>query len=167
MITENEIDIGKDILGLPDVRPEDTARQESSLDDQWGKLPFQRWKNAGRTWYVPLTNITTSASLGDSFHSITIPRSLDGAVLIAIEAAVTTAAAASGPILIQINNGTVDMLTTRVSIDDGEKTSATAATPAVIDTTNNIVRTGMQVDIDIDDIADGGAFGWQLFLHFQ
>lgn len=142
------------------------TRQEAQLDEMWGTLAFSRWKSVGRTWYIPLTDIATSATLGDSFHSVTVPKSLDGAKIVAIEAAVTTAAAASGPILIQLNNG-ADMLITRVSIDDGEKTSATAATQPVVDQSNAVLRAGAQIDIDIDDIADGGAFGWQLFIHLQ
>ena len=144
-----------------------TDRKEAQLDENWGTLPFSRWKNVGRTWYIPLTDIATSATLGDSFHSVTVPKSLDGAKLIDVEAAVTTAAAASGPILIQLNNG-ADMLITRVSITDTKKTStASGTTQPVVDQSNAVLRAGVQIDIDIDDIADSGAFGWQLFLYLQ
>jgi hypothetical protein len=144
------------------------GRTEATLDDQFGKLPISRWRNTGRIWYVPLTNIATSASVGDSFHSFTVPPVLDGARLIGVAAAVVTTSAAGGPILIQLNNGTSDILTTRINIADSTKLSwATGTTQPVIDEVQAVLRAGTQIDVDIDDIGDGNAFGWQLYLYLQ
>lgn len=143
------------------------ARQEPQLDDMWGKLPFTRWKNTGRIWYIPLTNISTSASVGDSFHSFTVPQALDGSQLVGVEANVVTTSASGGPILIQLAIGANDLLSTRINIDDGEKRSRLAATQPVINQGYATLHEGDQIDVDIDDIGDGAAFGWQLVLYVQ
>ena len=142
-------------------------RKELQLDDMWGKLPFNRWKLTGRFWYVPLTDIATSAAVGDTFHSITIPKALDGAQIIGVEAAVTSASASGGPISIQLAIGANDVLLTPITIDDGEKSSLDAATQPSVSPIYGIVRAKDQIDIDIDDIGDGSAFGWQLYIYFQ
>lgn len=143
------------------------ARAESSIDEAWGKLPFPRWKNVGRVVPIFLTDSSTTPAVGDSAFSFIVPELLDGAVLIHAEACVTTVSAGSGPISIQLNIGGSDLFTTALTIDDNEKTSKTAATPVVIDAVKGVVYAGNQIDIDIDDIGDGNATGWHLYLYFQ
>lgn len=143
------------------------ARVEGQFEEQFGKLPMSRWKNVGRIVMIKLTNDLTSASVGDTFYSFHVPQELDGSRLVEAHAAVTTVSAASGPILINVAIGANDLLSTRINIDDNEKTSYTAATQSVPNELYNIVRTGDQIDVDIDDIGDGAAKGWQLILSFQ
>lgn len=164
--TPTKSPVDRSAIDRPTIDVGPRQRTEQQFDDQWGKLPSSRWKNVGRIWYLPLTDIATSASLGDTFHSITVPDVLDGAQIVGVEAAITSASASGGPILIQLNNG-ADILLTPINIDDGTKHSVDAATQPVIDKSNNILRSGDQIDIDIDDIGDGNAFGWQLFLYLQ
>jgi hypothetical protein len=141
-------------------------RVEQTYDESFGLTPFNRWKNVGRIWYVPLTNISTSASVGDSFHSITVPEALDGTRIVGVEAAVVTTSASGGPILIQLARGATDLLTTRINIDDTEKSSLDATTQPVPNP-DLVLRAKDQIDIDIDDIGDGAAYGWQLYIYLQ
>lgn len=67
--------------------------------------------------------------------------------------AFVTSASTSGDISVQVRNVTqaFDMLSTEVTIDEGDLSSKTATTPAVIDPLNNQVEDGDQLSIDISD----------------
>jgi hypothetical protein len=60
-------------------------------------------------------------------------------------------------IIVDINNGANSMLSTKLSIDASEKTSTTAATPAVIDATYEDVSDDAEVTIDIDQVGSSTA----------
>lgn len=102
---------------------------------------------------VQITDADTDVATGDGKAILNIPTLLDGYVLKRVAASVTTAPVGAA-ISIQINNVTdnVDMLSTRLTIDAGEKTSATAATPAVIDTSHDDVATNDVIRIDVDQV---------------
>lgn len=93
-----------------------------------------------------------------------IPQDLDGARLQDCRVAVTTAI---GAVTVQIRNHTqadVDMLTTPLTIDAGEKSSRTAATPAVIDPANRTVQADDEIAFDID--VAGGTLGMVAIVGF-
>ena len=76
-------------------------------------------------------------------------------------------ASSSGNVSVQVRNdtGAVDMLTTNLTIDQGETDSSTAATPAAIDGANAFVSTADMLRIDID--AEGtGTKGLMVELTF-
>jgi len=93
----------------------------------------------------------TTLAVGDTAATFFIPAELNAFDLIKAEACVKVADTAGIP-TIQIRNVTdaADMLTTKITIDSGEKTSYTAATASVIDTGNDSVATGDEIAIDID-----------------
>jgi hypothetical protein len=101
---------------------------------------------------------TTSCATGNGQAYFRVPSALNGMNLVAVAAAVVTAGT-TGTMDIQIANVTdsVDMLTTKLTIDTGETDSSTAATAAVIDTTNDDVVTGDMLRIDIDAVHSGTA----------
>lgn len=114
-------------------------------------------------------NVTDNV-VGDGTGGITftIPEELNGYNLVEANAAVEVAGT-TGTTDIQINNVTqgADMLTTKITIDSGELTSYTAATPPVIDTANDDVATGDKIRIDTDVISSTPAKGLQVILMFQ
>lgn len=83
--------------------------------------------------------------------------SLFNAWNISAVAAHVTTASSSGLITIQIHNVTdaVDLLSTLLTIDANEKDSATATTPAVINTANDDVSTADEWRIDVDGAGTG------------
>jgi hypothetical protein len=97
---------------------------------------------------------------------VTIPAKYNGWVLSAVHARVESAPS-GGTVTIQIHNATdsVDMLSTRLTIDDGETGSDTAATPAVINTSNDDVASYDLLRIDID--AANSAVGLIVQLVFE
>ena len=112
-------------------------------------------------------NSTSSLSTGDGQAYLVIPSDFNGMNLVDAQAAVSTVSSSGLP-TIQIANVTdgVDMLSTKITIDANERTSYTAATPAVIDTTKDDVVTGDLLRIDVD-VAGTGAKGLVVILTFQ
>lgn len=109
---------------------------------------------------------TQIVTTGDGAFEFLVPEELDGAILVGVEAFVTTVSS-SGGLLVQINNETaaVDMLTTRIGIDVSELNSKDAATQPVIDTGNDDVAWGDHLRIDVDS-AGTGAKGLGVILKF-
>lgn len=90
-------------------------------------------------------------TVGDGKAYFRVPSSMGGMDLVEVAAHVTTASTSGTP-TIQIRNETqtADMLSTRITLDANEKDSSTAATAAVIDTSNDDVASGDIIQIDVD-----------------
>lgn len=109
----------------------------------------------------------SALTTGDGKAYITIPSELNGYNMVDADAAVTTASSSGTP-TIQIHNVTdsQDMLSTSITIDANEKTSYTAATAPVINTSYDDVATGDILRVDVDT-AGTGAKGLMVILSFQ
>ena len=75
-----------------------------------------------------------------------IPAILNGCDLVAV-AAMCKGASSSGAVTLTVKNGSTSMLTTNITLDVSEYDTLTAATPAVIDTANDNVATGAQIEV--------------------
>jgi hypothetical protein len=108
----------------------------------------------------------SAISTGDGKYFFRVPATLSGYDLVAVAAHVSTVSSSGIP-TVQLRNVTdsVDMLSTKLTIDASEKDSSTAATPAVIDTTKDDVATADEIAIDID-VAGTGAKGLIVELTF-
>lgn len=82
--------------------------------------------------------------------------------LSAVRASLTTAQAGGSLLTVDINENGTSILSTRVTIDNGEKTSQTAATAPVISDT--ALADDAEITIDIDQIGDGTAKGLKVYL---
>ena len=82
--------------------------------------------------------------------------------LAAVRASLTTAQASGSIFTVDINEGGTTILSTKLTIDNTEKTSTTAATPAVISDTS--LANDAEITIDIDQIGDGTAKGLKITL---
>lgn len=102
----------------------------------------------------------TEVAAGDGKHYFHIPKGLDGLQLVEVHAEDVTAATGTGTQTtdIQIANVTqsYDMLSTKLTIDEDETGSDTAATPAVIDQANQNDRVFENdvLRIDVDAVPD-------------
>lgn len=114
--------------------------------------------------FDPASDIAT----GDGKVFFRVPVRLNGMNLISCAATVYTAGT-TGTTDIQLRNKTdsVDMLSTKLTIDSGETDSATAATPAVIDTTKDDVATGDVIAIDVDAKSTTAPKGLYVELRFE
>lgn len=111
---------------------------------------------------------TTDVATGDGKLYVTIPEELNGMNLIAVHARVITAGT-TGTTDIQIANVTdsVDMLSTKLTIDSTETGSNTAASTAVIDTSHDDVATNDTLRIDVDAVSSTAPKGLLIRLRFQ
>lgn len=115
----------------------------------------------------------TEVTTGDGAAYFVVPASMDGWNLVSVEASNLTAAATgsgSETTDIQVHNLTqaADMLSTKLTIDEDEFNSSTAAAAAVIDTSNDDVATGDRLRIDLDDVpSTTGGTGLVATLGFQ
>lgn len=103
---------------------------------------------------------------GDGKLIFLIDSSLNGLVLTGAHAYVTTVSSSGLP-TVQIHNITdaVDILSTPITVDVSEFSSYGAATPPVINTSNDDVATGDRIRIDVD-VAGTGAKGLGVILTF-
>jgi len=109
----------------------------------------------------------TALTVGDDKDAIFLPLKLNGWNLVSAHACVDTASAA-GAVSVAIWNVTdgVDVLSTNITIDAGDKTSYTAAVPAVINAANDDVDTGDEWRCDVDG-AGTTVDGLVLILRFE
>ena len=82
--------------------------------------------------------------------------------LTAVRASLTTAQTSGTIFTVDINESGTSILSTKLTIDNTEKTSTTAATAPVISDT--ALADDAEITIDIDQIGDGTAKGLKVML---
>lgn len=116
---------------------------------------------------VQVVDAGTDTSTGDAKAFFRVPSELNGMNLTGVSATVYTAGT-TNTTDIQLRNKTdsVDMLTTKMTIDSTETDTSTAATPAAIDTSHDDVATGDVIAIDVDAISSTPAKGLYVQMRF-
>lgn len=111
---------------------------------------------------------TANVTTGDGKAYFRIPSKMDGMNLVDVHAEVITAGT-TGTTDIQIHNvdNALDMLTTKLTIDSAETGSDTAATAAVINTSNDHVNTHDVIRIDVDAVSTTPPKGLIVTLEFR
>lgn len=148
------------------------AEVTTGTDDTRAITPEAFSQSAYGTFITILQPYLTSedVSTGDNSGGVLfpVPAELDGWKLVAVEAFVASAGT-TGTVDVQIRNTTQveDMLSTKITIDSGETTSDTAATPAVIDATKNTVDKSDFLVIDVDAIPGTAPQGLLVKLGFR
>jgi len=79
-----------------------------------------------------------------------------------VRASVTTAQSAGSLLTVDVNVAGASILSTKLTIDNGEMTSSTAAAPPVLASTS--VPDDAEITIDIDQIGNGSATGLKVYL---
>jgi hypothetical protein len=82
--------------------------------------------------------------------------------LTGVRASLTTAQTSGSIFTVDINLGGVSVLSTKLTIDNTEKTSVTAVTAPVI--SNTTMTDDGEITVDIDQIGDGTAKGLKITL---
>ena len=108
---------------------------------------------------VAASDETTALTAGNNKITFRMPRAV---TLTAVRASLTTAQASGNIFTVDINEGGVSILSTKLTIDNTEKTSTTAATPPVISDAN--LADDAEMTIDIDQIGNGTATGLKVTL---
>lgn len=117
---------------------------------------------------VQVVDSGTDTATGDGKAYFRVPAELNGMNLTGVAATVYTAGT-TNTTDVQLRNKTdsVDMLSTKLTIDSGETDSSTAATAAVIDTTKDDVVTGDVIAIDVDAVSTTAAKGLYVEMRFE
>lgn len=142
------------------------ANSDSKVASQKAAKTYtdKRIKVVGIQVFGSGTDVTT----GDGAAFYRIPLELNGMNLIGVAISAYTAGT-TGTTDVQIRNKTqtADILSTKLTIDSGETDSSTAATAAVIDTSEDDVATGDIIAIDIDATSTTKAKGLYIEMRFQ
>jgi hypothetical protein len=102
---------------------------------------------------------TTALTAGTAKVTFRLPVAF---TLTAVRASLTTAQTSGSIFTVDINQNGLSILGTKLTIDNTEKTSVTATTPATI--TTSALTDDAEITIDIDQIGDGTAKGLKLTL---
>jgi hypothetical protein len=108
---------------------------------------------------VAASDESTALTTGSAKITFRMPRAV---TLTSVRASLTTAQASGNIFTVDINEGGTSILSTKLTIDNTEKTSTTAATPPVISDAN--LADDSEITIDIDQIGNGTATGLKVYL---
>lgn len=115
------------------------------------KCTFQEfYKSIPKTLVVAVSDETTALTTGTGKITFRAPTAME---ITEVRASLTGAGSTSGTTTIDINDGGTTILSTKLTIDQGEKTSTTAATPAVI--SDSSIADDAEITIDIDAVTGG------------
>ena len=82
--------------------------------------------------------------------------------LVEVMAGLTAEQASGSMFTVDLNANSVSVLSTKVTIDNGESTSLTAAAQHVI--SDSALTKGDQITVDVDQVGDGTAKGLKVYL---
>jgi len=102
---------------------------------------------------------TTALTAGTAKITFRMPHAM---TVTAVRASLTTAQSSGNIFTVDINEGGTSILSTKLTIDNTEKTSTTAATAPVISDAS--LADDAEITIDIDQIGDGTAKGLKITL---
>jgi hypothetical protein len=131
--------------------PSGTTSQYVRGDGSLAALPFEL--------VVAASDESTALTTGTAKITFRMPRAV---TLTAVRASLTTAQASGNIFTVDINEAGTSILSTKLTIDNTEKTSSTAATPPVI--SDSALADDAEMTIDIDQIGNGTATGLKVTL---
>lgn len=99
--------------------------------------------------FIPVGDETTNLSTGTAKKTFRMPYAM---TVTGVRCSVNTAPVGS-TIIVDINDSGTTILSTKLTIDDGEETSTTAAVPAVI--SDAALADDAEITIDIDQVGSG------------
>jgi len=108
---------------------------------------------------VACSDETTALTTGSGKVTFRMPYAF---TLTAVRASLTTPQTSGSILTVDINEGGSSILSTKLTIDNSEKTSLTAATAAVISDPD--LANDAEITIDIDQVGDGTAKGLKVYF---
>ena len=117
------------------------------------------WVSLKESFIIACTGITTPATAGAVKEKLRIPYSFN---ITDIRASLNVPQASGLVLTIDVKRNGVSILSTKLTIDNGETTSVTASSPCVI--SSGTLTSDDEVTIDIVQIGDGAARGVKVTL---
>jgi hypothetical protein len=102
---------------------------------------------------------TSAITVGTNKKRFRLPQAF---VLSEVRASLNVAQASGTIFTVDINDSGTTILSTKITIDNTEKTSKTAAIPHVLGATS--IPDDVEISIDVDQIGDGTAVGLKVYL---
>lgn len=153
---------GSTFTGLTDTPSAYTGEALKAVRVNAGETALEFYTPAGasKTLTVAVSDETTDITTGTAKITFRAPQAM---TISAVRASLSTAASV-GTVTVDINEAGVSILSTLLTIDATEKTSTTAATPAVI--SDAAIADDAEITIDID-VAGTGAKGLKVTLVYS
>jgi len=117
------------------------------------------WAAITQTIPIACSDETTAITAGANKVTFHMPFAF---VVTEVIAGLTTVQSAGSIFTVDINEAGTTILSTKLTIDNTEETSLTAATPPVISDAN--LAKGAKITIDVDQIGNGSAAGLKIYL---
>lgn len=108
---------------------------------------------------IACSDETTALTTGGAKVTFRMPHAM---TLTDIRASLTTAQSSGSTFTVDVNEAGTTILSTKITIDNTEKTSTTAATPPVISDAS--LADDAEITVDIDQVGDGTAKGLKVYL---
>nr|WP_298117457.1 DUF2793 domain-containing protein [uncultured Pseudomonas sp.] len=133
-------------------------------EDEYYKYTGSAWQifqgtSSIQSLIIACSDETTALSAGTAKVKFRMPYAF---TLTGVRASLSTEQTSGIILTIDINEGGTTILSTKLTIDNGEKTSTTAATAAVI--SDAALADDAEITIDLDQIGDGTAKGLKVTL---
>lgn len=118
--------------------------------------------NLALVWPVQaaVTGEQVAPSTGTSLITFRMPYALASGIV--VRASLSTAQTSGSIFTVDINVNGSSILSTKLTIDNGEKTSTTAVTPAVVSASS--IADDAEITIDVDQVGDGTAKGLKIMI---
>jgi hypothetical protein len=113
---------------------------------------------------VPIFDTPTAVAAGVGKFSFRMPYAF---ALSAVRASLATAQTSGTLVTVDINVTAVSILSTKLTIDNTEKTSESAATAPVLTSTPATIPDDAEVTFDVDTVGDGTAKGLNVTLVYR
>lgn len=146
------------------IRPKEGWRMEVAADDTVYRFDGSAWQavsggSINQCIPIACSDETTGLLAGTAKVTFRMPYAF---TLSAVRASLTTAQTSGSIFTVDINEGGTSILSTKLTIDNTEKTSTTAAAAAVISDAS--IADDAEITIDLDQIGDGTAKGLKVYL---
>lgn len=135
------------------------AEADAGTDDTTNMTPLKTRRANKDAIIISITGDSTAVTSGTNKKRFRMPY---GFTLTEVRANLITAQTSGSILTVDINESGSTILSTKLTIDNTEKTSVTAATPPVMSDT--ALADDAEISIDVDQIGDGTAQGLKVTL---
>ena len=112
---------------------------------------------------IPITCSDETTALTTGTSKITLRNPFNAAFnLTGVKASLSTAQTSGSIFTVNVKESGVTILSTKITVDNTEKTSITAATLPVI--SDSVIAADGEITVDIDQVGDGTAKGLKVYL---
>lgn len=138
----------------------DPGQVDDALDQLAGRVAAAEASSGPESIIIACSDETTALTVGLAKVTFRMPYAM---TISSIRASLSTAQTSGTILTVDINETGTSILSTKLTIDNSEKTSVTAATPAVISDAG--LAADAEITIDIDQIGDSTAKGLKVIIN--